>query len=436
MPLKSNLTDLSQRLADVAARLDERVRDEAKRYSREGKRHFFSTAYENLRDLFTQDVTRDGLRDLVKRDPKDTFRFFARHIDFDSLRTLPWYKRVPVTMWRAFLALAYRLSPPRRIAFAVATVAFVWGCLRFVSVSFQPRSIPLVIFETGAGIWWWLITIAILVLLLLMELRDKLSLKGDLEIAREIQFGLVPSEPFERDNFTIHYAMRPANTVGGDYYDIIELEENHMGLIVGDVAGKGMPAALMMALLQGSLRTLLTAGHRGTELISKLNNYLYSNIPANKLVTLFYAELDTSNGEIRYVNAGHNAPFLLRADRIERLASTSIVIGIVEELDIEERRDVLLPGERLVIFTDGVSEAFNSDDQEYGEDRLENLLKNRAGGDPVELIKRLIDDVVSFCGDARPGDDMTVMLVSHSSEQGEEIGDTVDSRTPDSEREI
>ena len=139
---------------------------------------------------------------------------------------------------------------------------------------------------------WLLLAATVLFFLLTLELRDKLGLKGDLEVARQIQFGLLPFEPFEKDGFAIATAMRPANTVGGDYFDVIELGEGRLAIAVGDVAGKGMPAALLMALLQGSLRTLLSAGLRGAELVAKLNAHLCANIPSNRLVTLFYAELD------------------------------------------------------------------------------------------------------------------------------------------------
>ena len=127
-----------------------------------------------------------------------------------------------------------------------------------------------------------------------LELRDKLALKGDLEIARQIQFGLLPFEPFHRNGTSICAAMRPANTVGGDYFDIIDLGDGpRLAVVMGDVAGKGMPAALLMALLQGSLRTLLERRlARRPTLIAKLNAHLYANIPSNRLVTLFYGELD------------------------------------------------------------------------------------------------------------------------------------------------
>lgn len=248
-----------------------------------------------------------------------------------------------------------------------------------------------------------------------MELRDKLDLKGDLEIAREIQFGLVPPGPFYQNSIAIHCYMRPANTVGGDYYDIIELDNNRVGVVVGDVAGKGMPAALLMALLQGSLRTLLAAGHRGADLIAKLNSYLCANIPASSLVTLFYGELDTMAGDLLYVNAGHNAPLLMRKGHdLERLPATSLVLGIDPNLILETGTAQIDTGERLLLYTDGISEAFNLQEEEYSEPRVAAFLQAHASLPPGELIHELVSDVLRFCGPARLKDDITLMAIARS----------------------
>ena len=216
--------------------------------------------YESLRDLFTEGVTREGLSGLFKREARDTLRFFTREVDFASLRSLRWFRRYPKALWKIFLAMAYRLSPPRRIVFAVAVFSFAFGLLRLLVFRGQA--------DVSSAFGWWLLAITLFVLLLLLELKDKLDLKGDLEIARQIQFGLVPSTPFQQGTIVIHCSMRPANTVGGDYYDIVDLGGDRIGVVIADVAGKGMPAALLMALLQGSLHTLdngRTAGHRAGE---------------------------------------------------------------------------------------------------------------------------------------------------------------------------
>jgi serine phosphatase RsbU (regulator of sigma subunit) len=246
----------------------------------------------------------------------------------------------------------------------------------------------------------------------MIELRDKLALKGDLEIARQIQFGLLPFEPFTREGTSVYAAMRPANTVGGDYFDIIELGQRHVALAMGDVAGKGIPAALLMALLQGSLRTLLSAGLRGSDLMRTLNAHLHANIPSNRLITLFYAEYDPFTGSLRYVNGGHNAPFVLRPGGVERLPATGVALGIVPDAVYDVLETTLRPGDRLFLFTDGITEAFDAMEREYGEERLQAWLVAHAALAPPDLIESVREDVLAFCGTVRPRDDMTMMLVT------------------------
>ena len=155
--------------------------------------------------------------------------------------------------------------------------------------------------------------------------------------------------------------MRPANTVGGDYFDVIELGERHVALAMGDVAGKGMPAALLMALLQGSLRTLLTRRvARGGPDAHASTSTCYANIPSNRLITLFYAEYDPFTGSLRYVNGGHNAPYVLRPGGVERLHATGVALGIVPDAVYEVLETTLEPGDRLFLFTDGITEAFDA----------------------------------------------------------------------------
>lgn len=406
---KRDLNDISQRLADLGSRLDEKLRSpRADKAAREGLR-VAETVLGNLHDLFTRGVTHEGLRDTIRREVRETIAFYTSQIDFAALRALPRIKRYPFTAWKLFTATAFRLSPPRRIGFAIAGIAFFVGCVQFLIGLSRPEAM-------SSGIFWWLVAMAIFVLLLLMELRDKLDLKSDLEIAREIQIGLVPSLPIQRESFDIRSHMRPANTVGGDYCDIVEIGDRAIGILIGDVAGKGIPAALLMALLQGSLRTLLTAGFRGSDLITKLNQHLCDSIPANRLVTLFYGELHTDSGKIQYINAGHNAPYLLRPRKpAERLEATSLVLGVLRDTRFEAGTVVLEPGDRLLLFTDGLSEAFNEKDEEYGEERLTAFLQGCAESDPDKFIAGAIREVLDFCYPKRPNDDITLMLVRRSS---------------------
>jgi sigma-B regulation protein RsbU (phosphoserine phosphatase) len=205
--------------------------------------------------------------------------------------------------------------------------------------------------------------------------------------------------------------MRPANTVGGDYFDLIDLGAGRLAIVVGDVAGKGMPAALLMALLQASLRTLISAGFRGGELLEKLNAHLFANIPSNRLITLFYGEADPATGALSYVNAGHNAPLVVRADGvIERLPATAIALGVMPDAPFVPSAACLAPRDRLFLYTDGVTEAFNAQDQEYGEQRLESFLAGHREAAPADLVDAVVKDVLAFGGAVPPHDDMTLMV--------------------------
>ena len=406
--------DVRHRFDQFAARFAERVRPRPSGGAGPRRPPAGSDGYwQNVQDLFTQDITERGLRELVEHEAQDTFRFFTRDVQLQDLDRKPWFKRWPVSTWRVFVATAFRLSPARRILFALAVPLLWLGWLRYLFAQGMGSAIE----GTVTSVFGWtLVAATLFCLLLLLELRDKLALKSDLEVARQIQFGLLPFEPYERDGVAIRAAMRPANTVGGDYFDVIDLGDGRLAAVMGDVAGKGMPAALLMALLQGSLRTLITAGFRGPELIAKLNAHLFANIPSNRLVTLFYAELDTATGSFVYVNAGHNPPYRLgQGGGAEPLTATAMALGIVPAALFESRETRLDPGDRVFLFTDGVTEAFDLHDAEYGEARLEAYLEAARGAGDQELIDGVRADVMSFCGSCPPRDDMTLMVVARRS---------------------
>ncbi len=401
---KEESSNFGKRLAKLASRFEPR----GEGASEGPQRGFGHILLHDLHDLFTRDITREGLHDMVSGDARATVRFYVQSVDLKLLQVLPWYQRYPLAAWKIFVALAHRLSPPRRVVFSVAILMTAFGWIQFLLFR---ASLPEN--DRSSGAILLALSFVLILMLLFMELRDKLDLKGDLEIAREIQFGLVPAEPFSEGGLNVCHLMRPANTVGGDYYDILRFADHHIGIVVGDVSGKGMPAALLMALLLGSLRTLVAAGLRGTGLITKLNDYLSANIPQDRLVTLFYGELELSSGKLSYINAGHNPPFLVRRDRtMERLPSNSIVLGILAGSAYETAEACLAPGEGLLLFTDGVTEAFNDREEEYGEARLAAFLNKNVNLQPQVLLQSIIDDVVAFCGSSKPKDDMTLMFVA------------------------
>jgi len=406
---KTPHTDPRDRFEDFAARFG----DNARRTWGQARRGSGDPEWREVQDLFTRDLTGKGFQELFGQEANETVQFFTREVQLGDLTERPWHQRYPLTGWRVFLAVAHRLAPWRRVLFALAVPVVLCGWIGyFVSM-------------LGQGVWlggfppifslqgWLLISASLLLFLLVLELRDKLSLKSDLEIARQIQFGLLPFAPYVAADLHIETAMRPANTVGGDYFDLIDLGEDRLAVVIGDVAGKGMPAALLMALLQGSLRTLITAGLRGADVVTKLNAHLCANIPSNRLVTFFYGELDRTTGMLDYVNAGHNPPFILRADGpSERLAPTAMALGILPEASFELFAAELEPGDRMLLYTDGITEATNARDEEYGDARVERWLRDHRGADGRALIEGLVEDVVRFASPVRPRDDMTLMSVS------------------------
>jgi serine phosphatase RsbU (regulator of sigma subunit) len=406
---KTPHTDPRDRFEDFAARFG----DKARQTWGAAPRAPGDPEWREVQELFTRDITGKGLQELFGQETNETVHFFTREVPLGDLKGRPWHRRYPITFWRIFLAVAHRLAPWRRVVFAVAVPVVALAWLRYfmsvMSESLWVWTFPPIFSLQG----WLLLSASGLLFLLVLELRDKLSLKGDLEIARQIQFGLLPFAPHTSADLHVETVMRPANTVGGDYFDLIDLGEDRLAVVIGDVAGKGMPAALLMALLQGSLRTLITAGLRGAEVVTKLNAHLCANIPSNRLVTFFYGELDRTTGVLDYVNAGHNPPFILRADGpSERLAPTAIALGILPAAVFELFSAEVEPGDRMLLYTDGITEAANARDEEYGEERVEAWLRDHRGTEGRALIEGLIEDVVRFASPVRPRDDMTLMAVS------------------------
>src|SRR5205823_2782124 len=208
----------------------------------------------------------------------------------------------------------------RRMVYGASLLFMAFGLvnlLRAVQLAKAPIGrvtviLPGLVFPEGTGLL--IVAFGLMNLLVLLEVADRLSLKNDLEIAREIQQAMLPSGLFTAPGVETAGLSRPANTVGGDFYDILPLGEGRVAVAVGDVAGKGSPAALLMALLLAMMRTLVDERLEPAELVTRLNVQVSRHAPGSRFITLFYGVFDTRSGELIYVNAGHTPPLLLRAD--------------------------------------------------------------------------------------------------------------------------
>jgi phosphoserine phosphatase RsbU/P len=310
-----------------------------------------------------------------------------------------------------FWAVFEKLSPARRVLLLLALVLLV---IPESSFEYTGANGKVQIGEFNLHFW----SALILLLLLILEIGDRVVMKRDLQIAREIQTWLLPGTPPQIPGLAIAYATRPANTVAGDYYDIFPRPgktnaDNRVVLAVADVAGKSIPAAILMATFQASLKTLSTAQVALPELASNMNRYACTNSQGGlRFTTAFLAEYDPVRRTVDYINAGHNNPILRRASgQIERLDVGGLPFGIQPEAQYQSATVTLAPGDWLIIFTDGLVEAENSLQQEYGEARLLTALDAGKSLEPGEMLKRLMAEVDLFVGSTPQHDDVTCMLL-------------------------
>jgi phosphoserine phosphatase RsbU/P len=340
-----------------------------------------------------------------KSETRSSYGLYATRMDSDAFRRLPgWHKAV-----RIGIALFWQLSAPRRIALLLALVVVLDGAQRR---------------EQGQ-----VVAGALLLLFLLgLELADRLAMKRDLEIAREIQGWLVPKTPPHIQGLDIAFVTRPANTVSGDYYDAFlrpappgSPTGQRLLIVVADVAGKSVPAALLMATFQASLHTLAVDDLPLPELIARLNRYTSAHsFGGLRFTTAFMAELELDTGNLAFVNAGHNAPFLMRAGgNVERLVVGGLPLGIESAEAYESGRVPLHAGDRLVVFSDGLVESQNRDEAEYGEERLLEVLASTAGLSAQEELNRILDSVDEFVRKAPRFDDTTCLVLHKGPKQGE-----------------
>jgi len=310
-----------------------------------------------------------------------------------------------------FWAVFEKLSPARRVLLLLALVMLVFPHVAFEFTG-EARKVQGVEFDLH--FWAGLL----LLILLMLEIADRVVMKRDLQIAREIQTWLLPGAPPQIPGLAIAYATRPANTVAGDYYDAFPRpgrtnEENRVVLAVADVAGKSIPAAMLMATFQASLKTLSTAQVALPELASNMNRYACSNSQGGlRFTTAFLAEYDPVRRTVDYINAGHNNPILRRANgQIERLDVGGLPFGILPETKYDSATVTLAPGDWLVIFTDGLVEAENARQEDFGEARLLAAIEAGKAVEPADMLKRLMAEVDLFVGNTPQNDDVTCMLL-------------------------
>ena len=344
-----------------------------------------------------------------KKDARTSYRLYSAELKErqvgESRGQRVWYMTKAL-----FWAIIEKLSPARRVLLLLGLVLLFFAG----GFTYGNKAGEVHVFEFDLRVWGGLLIFVVL----LLELADRVVMKRDLEIAKDIQAWLLPGAPLQIPGYGIAYATRPANTVAGDYYDVIlrpgaTPSEDRVLFVVADVAGKSIPAAMLMATFQASLRTLSSGRVPLAQVVSDLNHYACSNSQGGaRFTTAFLAELDPATGELAYVNAGHNVPILRRRSGVvERPGVGGIPIGVLADATYEVGSTRLDSGDWLVIFTDGVVEAVNAKGEEYDEPRLMQLVDRGCGSLPAELLRGLLAELDVFVGNTPQHDDMTCLLL-------------------------
>ena len=242
---------------------------------------------------------------------------------------------------------------------------------------------------------------------------EKGQMERELQMAYEIQTGLLPHETPQVPGWEFAAYWHPAREVAGDYYDFIPLHSGQLGLVIADVSDKGMPAALFMALTRSTVRA--SVGHTSSPAdgIAHANRLICADASGGMFVTLVYALLDPQAGEITYVNAGHNPPLLYRAeqDRLVALARTGMAIGVVADSAFEQRTVQLNHGDFILLYTDGVTDATDAQEQEFGEERLQRVILDQRHAPVANVVAALEQAIGDFAGSTAPFDDVTMMAI-------------------------
>jgi len=346
----------------------------------------------------------DDLWSQFAADARASYGFYGKDVDWEEIQKLPRWHRPFHIAKDIFWAMLIKMTPARRVLLLIALGMLLMSGFTFqfghnVSVEFK--------FELFAAL--------IFLLLLSLELADKVTMKRDLEIAREIQMWLVPSGPPEVSGADIAFATRPQNSVAGDYYDAFYPDpenKERLVVVIADVAGKSVPAALLMATLQASLRTIAGEGVSVAELVTRLNRYASAHsLDGRRFTTAVLCEYEPASRRLKYVNAGHNAPILRRANgSFETLEVGGLPLGIKIGAEYETATVELRPGDALIFFTDGVVEAFNESGEEFGNSRWQGAIRSLPDWNAQDTLQFLMKRVDEFVGATRQSDDITCLV--------------------------
>jgi phosphoserine phosphatase RsbU/P len=301
-----------------------------------------------------------------------------------------------VSGWWLLKSMFFKLTPARRLLIVIACV------LLLLDVRSNQQGVNVNLVFLGG---------LVVLFVLMLELKDKLVARKELEAGRAVQMALMPERSPSVPGWNLWLFTRSANEVGGDLVDFLKVSESRFGVALGDVAGKGLSAALLATRLQATLRALVHDCTSMSELGSLLNTIFCRDCLRSIFSSLAYIELHPDSGTARILNAGHFPPIIIRGSRIERMEKGGPALGIMPDPSYVEEKLVLQPGELLFVYSDGLTEARNVQGEFFGERRLSELLAKLTALPPNRLGERVVAEVDRFIGDARVNDDLSIAII-------------------------
>ena len=352
-----------------------------------------------FRETLKSDMYDQGLFRNLKNDLKDIIDFYLAPSSKEMLKKMNPFKRAFFYIFWILKSMILKLTPVRRLLLLISILLL----LTANEISFGSR-------HSSVTSNWDQLGGAIMLVVLMLELKDKLLAKDELSAGRKIQEALMPEQNPYLDGWSVWLYSQPANEVCGDLVDFFKPDDKRSLILMADVAGKGLNAALVTAKLQAMIRAL-APDYTDTSLISKVNNTFYRESLRNIFSTLFYIECFKNSSELKIVNAGHLPAFIMKNNEIRELPRGNTALGLMNNAEYSLHLQEVEEGEVLVVFSDGVTEARNKRGDFFGTDRLKSLLLNKNNQSVSNIGNLIIDEINRFSADSRLNDDLSLIIL-------------------------
>jgi sigma-B regulation protein RsbU (phosphoserine phosphatase) len=358
-----------------------------------------TTSEPKLRQTIKEDFRAGGFFKTLRRDFKDLKEYYISEEKHKRLSEMVWFKYIFVFWWWVLKSMILKLTPLRRILLIAGFILLMMP----QDVSTNSSSVRISI-ETGY------MGAALIVFVLMLELKDKLLAHDELEAGRKIQSALMPEENPGFSGWSLMLFTRSANEVSGDLVDFIRIEPDSAGLLIADVAGKGLKAALLTSKLQSTVRAFVS-DFESDKLVSKVNDIFYRDSLRNIFASLVYIEIKENSGQLKYVNAGHLPPIYYGENGLKESPKGGAALGLMKGVNYSENILELKSGEFFFAYSDGLTEARNESGFFCGSERLFGILHGLKNKSAKEIGEAVINDIDRFVGDGRANDDLSLLII-------------------------